>query len=562
MTFIDDQDKVTPYTFQQVDKITNQVANALKADGMKYGDCIALMMDNKPEFVFSWLGVAKAGGITALINTNLSSKSLLHSFVTSKATRFIIGSEHLKVVDDLRQEIKNSDNPETQIVSNGKYYIEGTNAPGYLSFDSFIEKQPPHLIGGFPPERNGSHPLLYIYTSGTTGLPKASIITNLRLAMPGIAFTNTYRIQPTDIYYCSLPFYHSSATLICLSASWYSGAKLVFRRKFSASKFWKDCIKCNCTVAQYIGELCHYLLERPPAQEDKAHGVRMMIGNGMRSNIWEKFKERFNVKQIGEFYAATEGPAAIFNGMDKTGAIGYVPKILMRILDGVPLIKYDVENDEILKDEKGFCIRCKPGEVGQFVTVIDPLKGSEFRGYTNKEATEKKILRDVFKKGDMWYLSGDLLKMDKDGFFYFVDRIGDTFRWKGENVSTGEVELTISDFPGINEVNVYGVRMPNTSGRAGMASIVVEDLSLFDFKKFYDYTNEKLPSYAVPLFLRFPKSIEVTGTLKHLKAAKREEGFNPDIVKDPMYFIDKDAKTYIPLTKETYLSITQKKAKL
>eukprot|EP01124_Arcella_intermedia_P036133 TRINITY_DN939_c0_g1_i2.p1 TRINITY_DN939_c0_g1~~TRINITY_DN939_c0_g1_i2.p1 ORF type:complete len:288 (+),score=71.40 TRINITY_DN939_c0_g1_i2:979-1842(+) len=280
-----------------------------------------------------------------------------------------------------------------------------------------------------------------------------------------------------------------------------------------------------------------------------------MIGNGLRSNIWEKFKDRFNVKQIGEFYSATEGPGVLINQVDKAGSIGYFPKLVILLLGGIPLIKYDIEKEEIVKDQNGFCVRCQPGETGQFVCVIDPSKASDFRGYTNKEDSNKKILRNVFQKGDVYYLSGDLLRTDQDGFYYFVDRIGDTFRWKGENVSTGEVETIISEYPGIKEVNVYGVEMPHTFGRAGMANIIIDDHSSFDFKNFFEYTTEKLPPYAVPLFLRCSKSLEVTGTLKYLKLKKQKEGFNPGLIEDPIYFRDKEGKTFAPLTPETYQNI-------
>jgi len=324
-------------------------------------------------------------------------------------------------------------------------------------------------------------------------------------------------------------------------------------KKFSASHFWKDCSNHNATVAQYIGELCHYLQERPPSPDDKRHKVRLMIGNGLRPSLWPLFQERFGIKHIGEFYAATEGSVSLFNIPAKPGAVGHIPQILLKTLVPIALIKFDVDSDEVVRGKDGFCIRCGFNEAGQLISPTVQDGSLDFKGYTNKAATEKKILRNVFKTGDAYVLSGDLLKMDPDGYFYFVDRIGDTFRWKGENVATGEIEGVIKEFPGIREVNVYGVAMPDTSGRAGMAYIIIDDS--FDLKQFYNYTHEKLPSYALPLFLRISKEIEVTGTLKHLKATKRNEGFDPKIVKDPLFYRDTKEKIYIPITDAIFAQI-------
>jgi len=350
--------------------------------------------------------------------------------------------------------------------------------------------------------------------------------------------------------------------MIALFVTLYGGLTWVFRRKFSASKYWNDCVENKCTVAQYIGELCHYLLESPPSLDDKAHKIRLMIGNGLRPSMWEKFQSRFNIAQIGEFYSATESNSGLFNMIGKTGAVGFMPPILLKFKNYLTLVKYNVEKDEIVRGPDGFCIKSDVNEPGQLISEIKDELSSKFIGYTDKAATEKKILRDVFIKGDAYLLSGDLLKRDSEGFFYFVDRIGDTFRWKGENVATREVETLLKDFPGIKEVNVYGVAVPNTSGRAGMAHLIVDE-NQFDLKQFYEYTNSILPSYALPLFLRFSKEIEVTGTLKHLKVKRTQEGFDPNVVKDPLYFRDmKVTKSYVPLTQDVFHSIMTENAKL
>jgi len=286
--------------------------------------------------------------------------------------------------------------------------------------------------------------------------------------------------------------------------------------------------------------------------------VRIAVGNGMRADTWEPFRQRFNIDRIGEFYAATEGNASMFNMLNKEGAVGYIPHFMGKLYP-LHIVKFDIETEQVIRDKNGLCIRCAPGETGQLVSeIIEGDPGREFKGYTNKDATKKKVLTDVIKKGDKFFATGDLLYKDKHGFYYFADRVGDTFRWKGENVATGEVESVLRNFPGIEEITVYGVPIPNTSGNAGMANIVLTPSTAhtFDFKKFWEFEKEKLPSYARPIFLRVSSAIQVTGTFKHQKAALKKEGINPDIVKDKLYVSDSEKHCFVPLTKDTYLRIS------
>jgi fatty-acyl-CoA synthase len=320
-----------------------------------------------------------------------------------------------------------------------------------------------------------------------------------------------------------------------------SGGVLVLARKFSARRFWSDCIENEVTSFQYIGELCRYLLHTPEHSDERRHRVRVCIGNGLRPEIWEQFQERFEIPKIIEFYGATEGNVALMNLDGRVGAVGRLPKLL-RAATGVALVKYDVAKDEHVRDEKGFCVPCKPGEVGEAVGRISKL--SRFEGYSNPEATEKKILRNVFKPGDAYFRTGDLLRMDADDYYYFVDRIGDTFRWKGENVATSEVAEVLSVCPGVKEANVYGVSVPGHDGRAGMAALVVD--AGFDPAKLAERCLRELPSYARPLFLRLLPQIEITGTFKHRKVELVKEGFDPGALRDSLFFLDGE-RGYVPL---------------
>jgi fatty-acyl-CoA synthase len=328
-----------------------------------------------------------------------------------------------------------------------------------------------------------------------------------------------------------------------------SGAAIALRRRFSASQFWDDIRQHRATCFQYIGEICRYLLQQPPRPDDRDHPVRAIIGNGLRADVWEAFQQRFGIREVREFYGATEGNAAIMNFENKVGSVGRFP---WKVLTNARLVRYDVDTDTHGRGESGLCIECRPGEVGELVGRIpsDPNDpAGRFEGYTSKEATERKLLRDVFTPGDTWFRSGDLLRQDRDDFFYFVDRIGDTFRWKGENVSTQEVAEQLSDFPGVQLVNVYGVEVPGADGRAGMAALLLQPGVAFDGAAFYRHA-QSLPRYSTPLFVRLLAEQELTGTFKIRKVELQREGFDPAAVADPIFLRDDAARAYIPLTPE------------
>jgi fatty-acyl-CoA synthase len=388
---------------------------------------------------------------------------------------------------------------------------------------------------------------LFIYTSGTTGLPKAANMNHYRLMLAGHAFAGVMATKSSDRMYDCLPMYHTAGGLVATGAILVSGGSVVIREKFSASEFWDDIARWDCTVFQYIGEFCRYLLNSPPHPKETAHRLRLACGNGLRPDVWPDFKRRFGIPHIIEFYAATEGNVSLFNFEDKEGAVGRIPWFLESRFP-TKVVRFDIDLQQPIRDAGGHCIECPPQEAGEVIGKIlkDASKpGARFEGYATKAETEKKILHDVFAKGDSWFRTGDLMRKDADGYFYFVDRIGDTFRWKGENVSTTEVEETIGQFPGVGETNVYGVSIPGRDGRAGMAALVVS--ARFDLAEFRNYLAQSLPDYARPLFLRLRSEMDVTSTFKQRKIDFVAQGFDPSATADPIYFDDPAAKAFVPI---------------
>ena len=389
--------------------------------------------------------------------------------------------------------------------------------------------------------------LFLIYTSGTTGLPKAAKISHYKALVTGFASKIAQGLTPRDRIYCCLPLYHSAGGMMALGGALLAGGALVISRRFSARRFWSDCAQHDVTSIQYIGELCRYLLNSPEHPDERRHSVRVALGNGLRPEVWEPFKERFGIPRIVEFYGATEGNMALINFDGKVGAVGQLPHYIGKLM-GLEILRFDIESEEVLRGEDGYCIRADFDEAGEAVGKISKL--TRFEGYTNSEETEKKILRDVFEKGDAYFRTGDLLRLDDDGYFYFVDRIGDTFRWKGENVSTSEVAEVIGAHPGVQEANVYGVAIAGADGRAGMAALVTT--SAFDLDAFGLRVDSELASYARPLFLRLLPEMEITGTFKHRKIDLVREGCDPARIADPLYFRDPEKGRYVPLDVGTF----------
>ncbi len=527
------------YTYREYDAQANRYARWAQSIGLKKGDAVALLMENRPEYLFAWTGLIKIGVTVALINTNLRERALAHSLAISGAHHLILGAE---LADNYASAAKDQQENLTVWTTGGA--IQGTE-----NLDKALASQSDApLPKDVRKDLTAGDKCFYIYTSGTTGLPKAANMSHLRIQMMMHSFASAMKSTERDRMYVVLPLYHSAGGVCAIGSTLTVGGSVIIRRKFSATQFWDDCVKYRATQFEYIGELCRYLLNSPPHPLERKHNLRVVMGNGLRPEIWPAFKARFKIARIIEFYGATEGNVALVNLDGRIGSVGRVPNYMRRILQ-TRLVLFDVEHEHPVRSADGFCIECKPGEVGEAIGKIDEERG-RFEGYSKGTDTEKKILRDVFEKGDAWFRTGDLLRRDALGYFYFVDRIGDTFRWKGENVATSEVAEAISVFPGIQEANVYGVAVPGTDGRAGMASLVTA--SKIDLTAFKAHLDKNLPAYARPIFLRLQGEMEVTGTFKHRKVELVKEGYDPKTVKDPLYFLDPVTNHYVPLTPELY----------
>jgi fatty-acyl-CoA synthase len=403
---------------------------------------------------------------------------------------------------------------------------------------------------------------LLIYTSGTTGLPKAANVSHYRLLTWSLWFAGMMDTRPSDRMYNCLPMYHSVGGVVATGAALLGGGSVVIAEKFSARRFWDDVARWDCTLFQYIGELCRYLLLAPPHPRERTHRLRLCCGNGLRGDIWGEFKDRFRIPRILEFYAATEGNVTLFNCEGKPGAIGRIPSFLAH-RSAIALVKYDVEHAELARDDRGRCIRCPPGEVGEAIGRISEgasSPGARFEGYTSSHDSERKNLRHAFEAGDAWFRTGDLMRQDASGFFYFVDRVGDTFRWKGENVSTTEVTEAITSFPGVLEAAVYGVEIPGADGRAGMAAVVIDET--FELASLRRHLNDRLPAYARPVFLRIVPRIVTTVTFKQRKAELMREGYDPDHVDGAIYFNDNDRNAFVRLDEALFERIRVKSVRL
>ncbi|XP_019640878.1 PREDICTED: long-chain fatty acid transport protein 4-like [Branchiostoma belcheri] len=544
------------WTFQELDEYSNAVGNYFSQLGYRSGDVVALYMESRPVFVAIWLGLAKIGVVAALINFNLRMESLAHCINVSQAKALIFGAELFEAVVKSRSLL----NKDLQLYCQGRPAMRAIVS--YTDLDPEVTnspKLPPPMAVTEKPTFNDT--LLYIYTSGTTGLPKAAVVKNSRYFYMANAVHHLFGLRKDDVVYCTLPLYHTAGGILGVGQALIFGMTVAVRRKFSASNFWDDCVKYNCTVIQYIGEICRYLLAQPSRPSETQHRVRVALGQGLRARNWEHFMSRFGIKQVAELYGATEGNVNIANVPGKVGACGFNSAILPWVYP-IRLVRVDEATGQLLRGPDGLCIPAQAGECGELVGKIiqgDPMR--EYDGYADKQATKKKIAYDVFKKGDMAFLSGDVLMMDELGYLYFRDRSGDTFRWKGENVSTMEVEGAVSRLLDHRDTVVYGVEVPGMEGRAGMAAVADQNNSL-DLKKLASSLKQVLPVYAIPMFLRLTKAVDTTGTFKLKKTDVRKEGFNPDVISDQMYYMDLSAGTYKPLDSAAYQDIVNGKIRL
>lgn len=534
------------WTFAQIDEYSNRVGNFMVKQGFKHGDVVALYMWNRPEYVCTWLGCAKVGVVPALINFNLLNDSLIHSIKVAESKALICGWEMQEAVKEVQDQLA------LPIFVSGL----GNEKPSLTDvkcLDSLLNQSNPTP----PPQIDNvdiKDKLIYIYTSGTTGLPKAAVIKHSRYLFFCAAVHYMVGLSEDEVIYNPLPLYHTAGGMVGMGQVLLFNNTAVIRRKFSKSQYWIEAKKHGCTVGQYVGELCRYLLTNSPHPEEKQHKVKVMFGNGVRENIWEEFTTRFNIPFIAEFYGATEGIANLINMEGKHGACGFL-SVLFPSAIPVYLVKIEEETGEPIRDKNGLCVVCKPGEQGELVGIIKkehPFR--EFHGYADEAATKKKILRNVLKPGDTAFKSGDILVQDKFGYLYFMDRTGDTFRWRGENVSTTEVEGVVLKATDHKDSVVYGVEVPGAEGRAGMTAIVDPEREI-DLEDFLKKIKKSVPPYARPLFLRLLDRISVTGTFKLKKLELQKEGYNPNIIKDSLYFLDNKQGKYVPLDKDLFEKI-------
>jgi fatty-acyl-CoA synthase len=531
-------------TYGAANAAANRAAHAAWSMGLRRGDVAALLMENRPEFLTTWMGMAKLGVTTALLNAQLRGRALDHAIATANPALVVAGGECADAIASLDAATRRR----APIYASSPTDEPAARAGGLGDWDALLAR-----TSAENPDRAArdglvaGHDLFFIYTSGTTGLPKAARLSHMRWLGVGDGMSAIAGYGPDDVIGCVLPLFHGAGGMVVVSCALAQGAAIFLARRFSASRFWDDARRHGMTGFQYVGEICRYLVNQPPRPDDRDHRVRVMMGAGLGRDVWEEFVRRFGVARILEGWSSTEANTSLINLDGRVGSCGRIP---FPERHNGRLIRYDLDRDEHPRDAGGRCIPCAPGEVGEFVGAIPDLPDSgagRFEGYTDAEATERKILRGVFQPGDAWYRSGDLLRCDEEGYFYFVDRIGDTYRWKSENVSTQEVAEALGGFPGLEIANVYGVRVPGAEGRAGMASLVLRDRAAFDGRAFFAWVAGRLSSWAAPIFVRLSPEPDVTSTFKLRKVDLQREGYDPASIADPLFVRDDAAGAYVPL---------------
>jgi fatty-acyl-CoA synthase len=502
-------------TYRQANETVNRYAAVLAARGVGRGDVVGIMLKNSPRAVLLMLAVVKLGAIAGMLNYNQRGKVLAHSVELLDAGVLIGQDELLKAVEESGAEV-------TDAISVDELERLAADAP----------TENPAVTSSVLAKDKA----FYIFTSGTTGMPKASVMTHYRWLRALAGFGGIgMRLNSNDTLYCCLPLYHNNALTVAVSSVLNSGATLALGKSFSASRFWDEVIRYGATAFIYIGEICGYLLNQPEKPTDRQHKVRVIAGNGLRPAIWDQFTSRFGIDRVCEFYAASEGNTAFVNilNMPKTAGVCPTP---------VAFVEYDPETGDPLRDDKGRVRKVPSGEPGLLLSKVSNFQ--PFDGYTDRQASEKKLVRNAFRDGDVWFNTGDLMRSQGFGHAAFTDRLGDTFRWKGENVATTEVESAVAHDPNVEECTVFGVEVQGAGGRAGMAAIQLKKGTDFDGKALAKAVYEHLPGYAVPLFVRIVESLEYTSTFKSKKVDLRKQGYGPD-VDDPIYVLSGRDEGYV-----------------
>ncbi len=531
-------------TYKEFNEWVNRYAHYFISIGLKKGDVVELMMANRPEYLIIVTAIGKIGAITSLINIDLRELSLVHCLKLTLGKIIIVGENCFNMFNRVKSELDLSQ------VQNLYFLADLSSIPTPKGFIDLSQEVKNFLVENPPTTINvkSSDPFAYIFTSGTTGFPKATIYAHATMVSSYYIFGGMLlELTPDDTMYVSLPLFHSNSLGVGCASTFGGGSAIAIGRKFSASNFWDEIRKHNATAFNYVGEVCRYLLNQPPKPDDSDNPVTKVLGLGLRPEIWMDFKKRFNISKIGEYYSATEAVGSFVNYFFFDCTVGYS-------LIPYAIVKYDHEEERLVRNEKGSMKRVKPGETGLLLFKIGGA--AVFRGYTEKKATDSKVFHDVFRKGDRWFNTGDLMREIGNKHAQFVDRLGDTFRWKGHNISTTEIEKIINSFSQVLFSTVYGVRIPGTDGRAGMA-VIAPNTSIEDFnlKELADLLKQNLPSYGVPIFIRIKSELTTTATFKLKKVKLKKEGFDFEKVDDPMYVILPDESDYIPLKKEIYDNI-------
>ncbi|AGI25048.1 long-chain-acyl-CoA synthetase [Pseudomonas sp. MT3] len=504
----------------------NRLARAFLAEGVGHGSVVAVMLENRAELMVVLAALAKLGAIGALVNTTQRGQVLSHSLNLVKPSHFVVGEELREAFEDVRPVLENSGG-RCYWVADGDTLSEPSQPPlGWHNLMRMAQEQNSTNLAETAQVRL-KDACFYIYTSGTTGLPKASIMSHGKWIKAYGGFGHSgLGLSSNDVLYLTLPCYHNNAVTVCWSAALAGGAAIALRRRFSASAFWKDVQTYQATCFGYIGELCRYLLNQPECAEERGNSLTCMIGNGLRPSIWNEFKARFGIERITEFYASSEGNIGFTNVFNFDNTVGFSPATYA-------IVRYDLENDQPVRGAKGFMEKVDKGEAGLLISEISDKW--PFDGYTDPSKSEAAIFRDVFKKGDAWFNTGDLMRDIGFKHTQFVDRLGDTFRWKGENVSTTEVENALGAFPVVEDAVVYGVEIPGTNGRCGMAALRLRDGASLDGAQLAEHLDRELPAYAVPLFLRLLAQVETTGTFKYKKTDLKRSAYDPEQVSEALF---------------------------
>jgi fatty-acyl-CoA synthase len=520
------------WTYGQANSVCNQMARGLLSMGVKAGDTVGLLSANRPETLLAVIACAKLGVVAALLNINQQGEVQAHSLKLVKPRVILACDRGLDILKQLESE--------NSVLLKGIELLSLQTGSTHLRVSDFRSAwctQPDHNLAQTA-QILASSPCFYIFTSGTTGLPKASVMSHYRWLQAASGMSTAVRLTASDVFYCCLPLYHNNALTVSLGVVLACGACFALDEKFSASQFWKRISHYKATAFCYIGELLRYLLNQAPHMDDQNHEIRLILGNGLRPEIWGDFENRFGIHQIFEFYGASESNLGFMNAFGLKETVGFCPMPF-------EVIACDADSEQVVRNSRGFCETVSRGEVGLLISEVTELR--PFDGYTDPRANEGKLLRNVFKRGDCWFNSGDLVRRQGWQHIQFVDRLGDTFRWKGENVATSEVEGVLAKLPFLEHAVVYGVKLDGFDGRAGMAAVAVKPGAKLDLKALAAHVSSQLPAYAVPQYVRVLQTVETTGTFKYQKVQLKKEGIDQNLVNDPLYSFNAATRSYTAL---------------